>query len=310
MAKLYQKFLRNPTDNRLVQHVMERRRCCLVPDFPLGVVKSLSQGLRDYHVHENFSELVLVTSGAGVHEVNGLSYPISSGDIFLVQGDLCHCYSEGYGLSIWNVIFCWEELPLPKLDVGQIAAFQNLFVIDPVNEDPGRFDRRFRMNHDDFNLILRKVQELEMLLRTQPAGVQFLAISKFMEIIAFLLSAYERTIDDTVASTIPHRLATLVAMLERSYAEPISIENMCKAAGMSYASLFRHFRKYYDDTPLNYLLDQRLQHAGELLKQQPGLPVSEVAFRCGFTDSAYFSRKFREHFNMPPSRWRRSKMEN
>jgi AraC family L-rhamnose operon regulatory protein RhaS len=73
---------------------------------------------------------------------------------------------------------------------------------------------------------------------------------------------------------------------------------------MSYASLFRHFRKYYDDTPLNYLLRQRLQRACELFEQQPGIAVSEVAFRCGFTDSAYFSRKFHEYYHMPPSAWR------
>ncbi len=34
------------------------------------------------------------------------------------------------------------------------------------------------------------------------------------------------------------------------------------------------------------------------------LPVSEVAFRCGFLDPAYFTRQFRKRFNATPRGWR------
>lgn len=286
---------------------MPRKNVFPEPGFPLGVFPSLNQGLLDYHVHEDFTELVLVTEGSGVHEIAGQSYPIIAGDVFLVLGDLVHCYSEGFGLAIVNVIFNWEELGLPQFDVGELAAFQSLFVIDPVNTDPDRFDHRFRLETDDFNTVLHLVNELDDLLNRHPArpGRHFLALSRFMELIARLLEAYERTADSGVTAGIPHRLGALVGMLEKNYAENITVETMCRQTGMSYASLFRHFRHYYNDTPVNYLIGQRLRRAEELLRKRPELAVGEIALAAGFGDSAYFSRKFSEHYGLAPSAYRR-----
>lgn len=305
MKKISQNKRRNPCDNRSV-YVMQRGRCFPLEDFPLGVVYSPEQGLLDYHIHENFSELVIITEGTGIHEVNGRSYPVTAGDVFMVQGDYVHCYSDGYGLTLVNVIFNWDELPLPQCDIGEIAAFQHLFVIDPANQDSDRFDRRVRLAQSELNELLRMVGDLDRIINAQPvgAGVRFIALAKFMELIAALLQAYERAADALKINSLPQRLGVLAAMLEQNFMEQISIEKMCRVAGMSYASLFRQFRRYFNDTPGNYLQTQRLRRAGELLLQQPELSISEAAFRCGFTDSAYFSRKFKEYFQVSPSQYR------
>jgi AraC family L-rhamnose operon regulatory protein RhaS len=41
-----------------------------------------------------------------------------------------------------------------------------------------------------------------------------------------------------------------------------------------------------------------------LLANQPTLPVTEIAFRCGFQSSQYFARVFRHRYGHPPSRFR------
>lgn len=309
MSKISAKKRQKTLVSKTPAHVMSRARCCALPDFPLGVVKSLTQGVGDYHIHENFSELVIVTAGNGIHEINNRSYPIVAGDVFVVQGDLEHCYSEGYGLDLINVIFNWDELQLPKSDIGEIAAFQHLFVIDPANKDADRFDRRVRMNQSDLNRVLHLTNELDHLLNEQKTapGIRFLATCKFMELIICLLNIYEDADQGILADSIQSRLGKLAAMLEQDYSKNISIEKMCRIAGMSHATLFRNFRRYYNDTPVNYLLTQRLRRAGDLLRQQPEMPVSEVAFNCGFTDSAYFSRKFKNYYQLTPTLYRQKK---
>ena len=287
--------------------IYKRARVFRHPGLSLGVFPSPEQGLMDYHIHENFSELVLVTEGTGEHEIAGRRYPIVAGDIFLVSGDQPHCYSEGYGLSLINVIFHWEELMAQQYDIGEIAAFQSLFVIDPANDAPDRFDHRFRLAADDFNAVLGIVREMDGLLnapRPRP-GMRFLAVARFMALIAKVLDAYERTADSGVTENIPHRLGALAARMEQHCADRFTVKEMCREAGMSYASLFRCFRRYYHDSPVNYLLKQRLRRAEELLREAPEHSIGEIALECGFADSAYFARKFHEHYLLPPSVYRK-----
>jgi len=304
-----EKIKSNPCKSRNgIIRLMPRKNVFPIQNFTLGVYTSLNQELLDYHIHENFSELVFITNGSGVHEIAGRSYPIVTGDVFLVLGNESHCYSKGNGLSLVNIVFNWEELGIPKLDLGQITAFQSLFIIDPTNVNLNRFDNRFRVTPDDFNSILHLIHKLDHLVNHQQksAGVRFRAMTYFIEIVTQLFEIYERNTDHNFITTIPHRLGALVAMLERDYTKNITIKTMCQKIGMSYATLFRKFKYYYHDSPINYLTNQRLRHAKELLCESPHLSISEISYQVGFLDSAYFSRKFKNRYHFSPFLYRKN----
>jgi AraC-like DNA-binding protein len=67
------------------------------------------------------------------------------------------------------------------------------------------------------------------------------------------------------------------------------------------AYLCRLFRRYDRETPYQLLLRLRMQRAAALL-QQPGALVKTVAADLGFSDAFHFSRAFKRHFGVPPSR--------
>lgn len=52
----------------------------------------------------------------------------------------------------------------------------------------------------------------------------------------------------------------------------------------------------------------RLQQAIRMLEDPhvAGIRIAAVAYRCGFSDHAHFSRAFRAHFGITPSEWRRT----
>ena len=56
-------------------------------------------------------------------------------------------------------------------------------------------------------------------------------------------------------------------------------------------------------SPKQYLLLNRLSYAQELLENSD-LPVSQIAFQCGFGDANNFIRAFRESFGLSPSQFR------
>lgn len=58
-------------------------------------------------------------------------------------------------------------------------------------------------------------------------------------------------------------------------------------------------------TPAAAIRTRRLDHAAELIRDEPRLTVVDVAMRCGFSDAATFARAFRRRFGHTPSEWRR-----
>jgi AraC-like DNA-binding protein len=56
-------------------------------------------------------------------------------------------------------------------------------------------------------------------------------------------------------------------------------------------------------TPHDYLVRRRLQRALELLAGTD-LSLSAIAYASGFCDHGHFTRRFRQHFGVTPSRYR------
>ena len=86
---------------------------------------------------------------------------------------------------------------------------------------------------------------------------------------------------------------------ERLTAEDIAEEMHCSAS-----QVFRMTRRYFGKTPAHYINHIRLQKAAQLLEQEE-TAIKEIAFICGFYDTAYFSHLFSQAFLCSPGEYRR-----
>jgi LacI family transcriptional regulator len=97
---------------------------------------------------------------------------------------------------------------------------------------------------------------------------------------------------DLVAVDDP-RLARAVRFLRAHAFEPIGVEEIARAAGMSRSLLERRFRPAFGDSPWNYVLRLRVDAARHLLLNT-SLSLTEIAERTGFGTPEYFSAAFRK----------------
>lgn len=81
----------------------------------------------------------------------------------------------------------------------------------------------------------------------------------------------------------------------------LRIEALCEAAGMSRASLHRHFVALTGLSPIQYQKQLRLQQARQLLLAGDH-SASDVAYAVGYESASQFSREYSRHFGAPPSR--------
>lgn len=87
--------------------------------------------------------------------------------------------------------------------------------------------------------------------------------------------------------------------------QAISIENLAALFGMSPRNFTRRFRRATNMTPLQYLQQQRLIEAKELL-QNSSLRISEIAYRVGYLDVSYFTKLFKQFSSVTPKQYRTS----
>lgn len=60
----------------------------------------------------------------------------------------------------------------------------------------------------------------------------------------------------------------------------------------------------------NYIQQLRLEYAAQLLAKQPDLSIVQIATECGFSSHKYFSERFRLHFSMTPSEFRKASQQS
>ena len=101
------------------------------------------------------------------------------------------------------------------------------------------------------------------------------------------------------------KLAAVDAHIRHHFTRPISLAELTAIAGLSVAQLERHCKRIFQLTPRQLIHKARLEEASRLL-QDPELPITEIALRCGYTDHSAFSRQFRALTGLSPSQYRDS----
>jgi transcriptional regulator GlxA family with amidase domain len=106
------------------------------------------------------------------------------------------------------------------------------------------------------------------------------------------------------ASGSPGLAATRAWALENLGAD-LSVAVLARQAGVSTRTFARRFREETGTTPAQWLLDQRVLAARQLL-ERTGLPVEQVAVRSGFSTAAALREHFARRVATTPTAYRRA----
>lgn len=108
---------------------------------------------------------------------------------------------------------------------------------------------------------------------------------------------------DLAQATLEGPLVKAIEFIETRFAQPISVEHVARAAGMSVSRFHALFRKRFEMTPKRYIAACRLRHAARLLSESDR-SIIEVALAVGYGDQSAFTRAFRRDLGAPPAAYR------
>ena len=270
--------------------------------FHLGCSHMFLQADCPLHLHEH-EELVIVWDGSGVHLTTDGAQLLAAGNVFLIAKGRLHGYADTTGLLLSSIYFDRETLGLPIADLESIPGFGALTSVGAAGQPAGTNGSRSTRR-----LEQRTIQEIERLtgwiaieLREKRPGYRFASLAHLMEILTRVARGFDRASTGRSAGMMILQRAT--AFADAQYHRSLTMEELAEAACTSVRTLQRVFRRELDCTPLEYVQELRIRRAQFLLRTH-GDSVSEVAYRCGFSEPSYFSRVFRSSIGVSPAEYR------
>jgi AraC-like DNA-binding protein len=269
--------------------------------FPIIIAPRDPQPIFPLHTHD-FSELVLVLGGTGIHFTEHEEYQVVAGDVFLINGRFGHGYRNNSSLILTNIIFRPEGLGIPSEDLNQVPGFHALFTIEPSYRSRDRFESRLRLESRDLARAASLVEQMELELNEARPGYRFMTRNLFHYLVGFLSRCYSEQQNST--SRQRYRLGKVISFMERHCDRPLSIAELTEITGESESTLLRDFHFVTGLSPLAYHMKIRIERSCRLLRTTD-LPVTRIALDAGFSDPNYFSRQFRKVMGASPSEYRR-----
>lgn len=249
--------------------------------------------------------LLLVQAGECLVEVEGQTYPLTAGDICLIQPDTLHSL-EGRTHTVTPYVHLdlfynprrAEGFPTRG---GQVSLHSHAHLIQPRLRD---------LDWLDLPVILAPAQPVQFratllaMVEAWQAGDPLSRLEANHLALSLLLSIFRQYGHLSPQQVRSARALTWVpSYLSFHIGEPLSVADMARRANLSPSRFSAVFREQFGQSPHQYLLRMRIEHAQELLRTTD-LPLWKIAESCGFADVHHFAKAFKRLVRVAPGAYR------
>lgn len=250
------------------------------------------------HWHPEF-EIATAASGVLEYQVGQERITLEPGDSIFVNGNMLHGIRQLSGDapdSMPNIVF------FGSLIAPEASAIYARY-IQPVMDCHALPYAVFRHDSGEHAPINAQIQEIYRLLCEQPYCHEMAVqrhLSSIFEYLAMNFDALARQEVTRVQLNTQVRVQQMLAFIHAHYAEEVTLADIAGAASISRSVAGRCFQAYMGCSPVDALIQHRLQKAHGML-QDATRTLQEISHACGFHSVNYFSRQFRKHYGHAPS---------
>lgn len=235
--------------------------------------------IRDYYL------IHFVTKGSGYFETQNRKFYISTGDAFILYpGELGIYYSPDTRYT-WS--FCWIGFSGSKAKEYLASTGLSECVKRSVNQ---QFSSHILncLNYIEGN-------------RHSPSQIKLnICILNCLDVLMQDSKNKSLQAEDHVERALSY--------IEYNYTQHITTKDVCAYLNLDRTYFYRIFKKKYNISPEQYIMQYRIQKSLNLL-QNTNYSISEIAYYVGVNDLYYFSRLFRKMMNMSPTEYRKSRKD-
>lgn len=153
-----------------------------------------------------------------------------------------------------------------------------------------------------FDYFLDLLDEEKFLRNTNAETLRVNSI--LLNIFSCIISEYGKEEHSPLLSKEEIQIKKIIEYINSNYTSPnITIKKIADYFFFDQAYLTRIFKKNMGVSPMKYIIYLRMQRAVELLKKKKAFSISQIAYALGYKNQFYFSKEFKKHFGVPPSKY-------
>lgn len=241
------------------------------------------------HTHLDFIELTVVSDGRGEVITNGVSVPVSRGDIYVsFVGDFHEMKSDVADPMKYDFLAIQTTDSKMYSDLSEVVcAFHN---------PRARVIRSERIAEIIPSIIAELNAEVEY------SGVVIESLLK--QVFSYVIRAFRSQSpskypkntgeSEIICYQVMHYIDTHIFTMKH-------LTELCEITNYNYNYLSNLYKRVTSDTIANYYRNRRLE-AGRLLLLENSMSVTRVAALLNYSSVYIFSRAFKEKYGIPPSK--------
>ena len=265
--------------------------------------RDLTNFIVPWHWHEEL-ELGYIQEGISKIVTVGAEYTVRQGDGFFVNSNvMCMKQNASSGVKTIEINHIFHPIFLG----GHFKSRFETKYLNPVINNKQIEVHVIRRGRSTANLILKNLYHLKELQNETDS--EFQTRNTLSETWCLLIKELQENpdIQKTTGMEQTNRLRSMIAYINQHYPERITLAEIAKIAGVSEREASRCFKKTIGQSPMEYLIKDRLNQSKKLLLET-NMTITAICQQCGFSDSAYFGKVFRKSYGMTPSEYRSGSM--
>lgn len=255
------------------------------------------------HTHD-FPMLTYFTRGGGTLSAAGRTRRIEAGDLYVIApGDVVGvgnhdglASAEGMG-----VIFTPDAL---RSDApGSLLSWRSHPLLLPFVRGSGGGVLQLAVPPTDRERWAERIAALDRELRERRDGHWDAALAHLTLLLVEVSRLAVDVVGDLRLNDEP-LLAEVFAVIERRYAEQLSLRDVARAVNLSAGHVTTTVRRRTARTVQDWITERRMAQARRLLVETD-LSIAAVGRQAGYPDPGYFARSFRTRHGVSPRGYRR-----
>ena len=241
------------------------------------------------HWHDTY-EIISVTSGSLIIELDGFSHEYISGEIAVVSPRIIHSGISGNARCTYDVI---------QFNLNSIFG-----------------DTEYEQKICDS--LLNRSRKINSIIKDEKTNSLFSECFNSCFSKNFIFPLYQKSytclLFANLIENFSHEETLIVAdnkfnlvlqFINEHFYEPITTETVSNR--FSFAKPY-FCRKFHSETGINftkYIHILRIQYAQELIRKETDISLSEIASLCGYDSPNYFSNTFKKITGFTPREWKK-----
>lgn len=254
------------------------------------VISTQPSKIHPIHAHKHY-EIYFLTKGTRRLLFANSLYSVDAPAIVIIPPQILHA-TEGGPFERYNVDASEVALDPFQLD---IIEDKQLRLLKPT-------DKQAKVLID----LLDEIKQLDPLKKHSNIAFNTL-FSYYLYLIGKLDEDPENIIMHK-SDFVPSLVLNIISFLKENFRESITLDSLSKKFSVSKATLIYNFNKYLHSSPVDYLINIRIQQAKAALTDT-NKNLSEIAENCGFSNANYFSLMFKRKVGVSPANYRKYQRE-